>query len=703
MAYYDTFGNLVEDEEDRRKRELAAQQAQMPAPAVMANPMMAEQPVQPVKPSPVKQTITTDPVTGEQKIKIEGSAQDLSADNPLTPTLAQPKMPLDQQKINELTQYRQPPQATATPVNQPSMPVGTPLPPMGQQPRSMAPVAPQPMGQPPAEEMMPTQGGLGMGNRMTSDTDPRSLTKQPPQTWADVINKIQEDPVAGEKTSYKLLSNSSTPAGPAKILADMSYNNMRNAREEQIAEEKGRLGIKTGNMLSITKEIQKAGNDGNWLKYVMFKRWGLSEAAGAEAEKLGLNDKWVQAIGPTGEKAMVKTGGTSGVIKSGIKNDGTEISAKQLAGYLVTGAGGYDIVGGTFVSDTLKDKAGNALVGSVYRSKTNPNDGFVQTSDGRKPLNGFRPQSSTGSLDAQSVAARQKENIKLAADWERAKMAVAQAGPEAGNKVLGDVNVRLNRNFTYKDLTGSAPQIDIATNRIIFGQAPAETAAQAPRTQQAAPQVAAGAIAPTQMPNMQQQQAAMPLTNGSPQAELDAQAAAAAGSKKAAELTAADAANTLIDQPKNEAEADRMITLVEDSVKADGFSDAVGFKGAASLFGLKDTPFEGSDAAGWMARYGEIKGGAFLKAFETLKGGGAISDAEGKAATKAITRMTEATSEKEFKIAAKEFADNVKLGIDINRMKLRQKPIYGTPKMSERKKEAFVQTSEGRKPLIRLD
>ena len=48
---------------------------------------------QPVEPTPVKQTITTDPRTGEQKMTISGSVQDLTAANPLTPTVSQPVTP----------------------------------------------------------------------------------------------------------------------------------------------------------------------------------------------------------------------------------------------------------------------------------------------------------------------------------------------------------------------------------------------------------------------------------------------------------------------------------------------------------------------------------------------------------------------------------------------------------------------------------
>lgn len=45
------------------------------------------------EPTPVTQTIKTDPVTGEQEMTIKGRPEDLSANNPYTPTLTQPVSP----------------------------------------------------------------------------------------------------------------------------------------------------------------------------------------------------------------------------------------------------------------------------------------------------------------------------------------------------------------------------------------------------------------------------------------------------------------------------------------------------------------------------------------------------------------------------------------------------------------------------------
>lgn len=90
---------------------------------------------------------------------------------------------------------------------------------------------------------------------------------------------------------------------------------------------------------------------------------------------------------------------------------------------------------------------------------------------------------------------------------------------------------------------------------------------------------------------------------------------------------------------------------------AAGFGQAVG----AGIPGLKYIP--GTSAADFNARLNEIQGGAFLQAFNTLKGGGSITEKEGEKATAAINRMSTAQSEKEFNIAAREYQDVLRTGI----------------------------------------
>jgi hypothetical protein len=96
-----------------------------------------------------------------------------------------------------------------------------------------------------------------------------------------------------------------------------------------------------------------------------------------------------------------------------------------------------------------------------------------------------------------------------------------------------------------------------------------------------------------------------------------------------------------------------------------GFTSAVG---ATLLPGARFV--DGTPAADFDARLKEIQGGAFLEAYNTLKGGGSITEVEGQKATQAITRMSLAQSEKEFKAAAREFQAILRKGIERSKAKL---------------------------------
>lgn len=69
----------------------------------------------------------------------------------------------------------------------------------------------------------------------------------------------------------------------------------------------------------------------------------------------------------------------------------------------------------------------------------------------------------------------------------------------------------------------------------------------------------------------------------------------------------------------------------------------------------------GTDLA---ARIDQLKGKAFLEAFESLKGGGAITELEGKVATDAIARLNRAQSDTAFIAALNDLRAVLKVGID---------------------------------------
>lgn len=70
---------------------------------------------------------------------------------------------------------------------------------------------------------------------------------------------------------------------------------------------------------------------------------------------------------------------------------------------------------------------------------------------------------------------------------------------------------------------------------------------------------------------------------------------------------------------------------------------------------------KGRDA---LARFNQLKGKAFLQAYSTLRGGGAITEVEGVKAENAMARMDRAQSEDDFRAALKDFRDAVSVGLE---------------------------------------
>jgi hypothetical protein len=130
-----------------------------------------------------------------------------------------------------------------------------------------------------------------------------------------------------------------------------------------------------------------------------------------------------------------------------------------------------------------------------------------------------------------------------------------------------------------------------------------------------------------------------------------------AGAKAGATATGKAAAEAAFEAPKVVAEANEAVRLVDDLLKAPGFKQAVG---ASRMLGVQKIP--GTAARDFDIRLDQLQGKQFLQAFESLKGGGAITEIEGKKATDAIARMNASGSEAEFTKAAREFQDVIRTG-----------------------------------------
>lgn len=105
-------------------------------------------------------------------------------------------------------------------------------------------------------------------------------------------------------------------------------------------------------------------------------------------------------------------------------------------------------------------------------------------------------------------------------------------------------------------------------------------------------------------------------------------------------------------------DGDNTIRLVDELLNHPGFNQAVG---KSSLTGMQYIP--GTKAKDFMLRLEQLKGKQFLEAFQSLKGGGQITEVEGNKATQAISRMDNAASEEAFITAAREFQNIIRQGV----------------------------------------
>lgn len=140
-----------------------------------------------------------------------------------------------------------------------------------------------------------------------------------------------------------------------------------------------------------------------------------------------------------------------------------------------------------------------------------------------------------------------------------------------------------------------------------------------------------------------------------------------AGATESAKEAAKAQAQANIDAPKAIATADDTLAVIDKAINHPGREMATGASSALPWSYLPGTP--GRD---FMAVQRQLEGKTFLQAFESLKGGGAITQIEGDKATQAIARLDTAQSEGEYLAALKELRQIVVSARARAQAKLRQ-------------------------------
>jgi hypothetical protein len=120
--------------------------------------------------------------------------------------------------------------------------------------------------------------------------------------------------------------------------------------------------------------------------------------------------------------------------------------------------------------------------------------------------------------------------------------------------------------------------------------------------------------------------------------------------KAAGDVAGKARAQGIVDAPKEAMTAQQAIATIDEAIAHPGLKKAVGV-------GSYIPWTRGSEAADYGLIVDKIKGQAFLQAFQSLKGGGAITEIEGQKATQAITTLNTSQSEAAHRKALQDLRD----------------------------------------------
>jgi hypothetical protein len=110
-------------------------------------------------------------------------------------------------------------------------------------------------------------------------------------------------------------------------------------------------------------------------------------------------------------------------------------------------------------------------------------------------------------------------------------------------------------------------------------------------------------------------------------------------------------------------DAERTLGQIDDLIKAPGLGGITGGPFNLAINQFKPDWQMSPEERDALTRINQLQGGAFLQARQLLKGGGQITDFEGRKAEDAMTRMSRALSKEDFVKALNDFKDAVQSGV----------------------------------------
>lgn len=217
---------------------------------------------------------------------------------------------------------------------------------------------------------------------------------------------------------------------------------------------------------------------------------------------------------------------------------------------------------------------------------------------------------------------------------------------------VGDAVAPISEKLAFQNLGNQTVALDPYTGKPVTSYAQGMSPGESARLSQAERHFGASHSLAQQNAELNRYKAMMDYSP-----EFQAQKAAEVATAK---TRAANTEQARMELPKVIQQGEDTIKLVDDLLMHPGFKMSVG---KSAPIGSVASMIPGTDSASFDIALKQLKGKQFLEAFETLKGGGQITQIEGEKATQAMSRMEKANTEEEFIKASREFQDIIRRGI----------------------------------------
>lgn len=705
------------DEQARQQEEMKAQQAAQPQPGET----VTEIPPGMANPNPYGSAIaqggtveSVDPTQGGPVAPDQANIEEQRRLQQAQAAQAQQAAPMAQPVAPEQPQPVEQPQAMAQPAA-PQMPQ-LPQPGPGVQVAGPAQMPPQETGQgmrmpapaaaPAAAPQMSMQERIAAAAQRAQE---RAGTAAPGQMPAASVGSLQQ--VAQQQAAPSFESRFTDASTDVNKLMDLRKDPSLSAEQRTLAGRqaqdllnrelgpiKGKEELSNMSELQIGQLLKSKSEEGSWAKLLLLG-FVSPALAGKEAAKLGLNDQWTTGIDGQGNPVLLKT--RDGVPVEGVNGTtGKALSPKELIGAASQTA---VLKGANTSAQTYRDPGtGQTLTkvdtpqGPIYydkaRQRVVPKGEPVPLTAGSDISTQLqlsqmkRQQAFVGQTATERMRSfREVNNERTLAG--QPPLTPEQMGLNANGELIGQAQPGMPATPPPPGAPGApAPAADraagdvAALQREIAATRPNETGRLQILNQELAKaqqqMAAAGAVAPTQPAPVAAPvapTAVAPAAGQTPAQMQAARQASAAGMKTEATETAQNLVANREALPKYESQAEQVLTTLNDALSHPGFSDVIGVPNI--ITGIWSPP--STDARNFKSKYDQLMGQQFLAAFQSLKGGGSITEVEGAKAEQAIAALKDpGISEVEFKRNAKILEDTVKSGVNRAREQVGLKPKY---------------------------